>query len=127
MARAAVHYMAADPLLSSDHGSSLAAAAEFRGMVSALHAAGIEVYLQARAGPGPGLQQPSCERAAHAQPVPSLARRCPSLSSLSTADQNVAPGRCRSTSPSLPRAPTSGRPRWACAASTTAPTTAAMG
>jgi pullulanase/glycogen debranching enzyme len=46
MARAAVHYRAADPLLASSAlASSVAAAAEFRRMVSALHAAGIEVLL----------------------------------------------------------------------------------
>lgn len=50
MARAAVHHMAADPLLGTDPASSLVAAAEFRRMVSALHAAKIEVYLQVSTG-----------------------------------------------------------------------------
>lgn len=46
MARAAVHYLAADPLLASTAlASSAAAAAEFRHMVASLHAAGIEVLL----------------------------------------------------------------------------------
>lgn len=50
MTRTALHHWAADPLLSStDRASSLAAAADFRQMASELHAAGIEVYLQARA------------------------------------------------------------------------------
>lgn len=56
LSRAAVHLMAADPTLACDSSTSVAAAAEFRGMVSQLHAAGIEVYLMVGAGPvwGPG-------------------------------------------------------------------------
>ncbi|KAL4443720.1 hypothetical protein ABPG75_011457 [Micractinium tetrahymenae] len=45
LSRAAVHLMAADPALARDGSTSVAAAAEFRSMVSQLHAAGIEVYL----------------------------------------------------------------------------------
>ncbi|PSC72831.1 60S ribosomal export NMD3-like [Micractinium conductrix] len=46
LSRAAVHLMAADPTLASDGASSAAAAAaEFRQMVSTLHAAGIEVIV----------------------------------------------------------------------------------
>jgi pullulanase/glycogen debranching enzyme len=51
MARAAVHYLAADPLLASTAlASSAAAAAEFRHMVASLHAAGIEVLLMVGLG-----------------------------------------------------------------------------
>lgn len=46
MSRAAVHYLAADPLLASAAcDSSVAAADEFRHMVSALHDRNIEVWL----------------------------------------------------------------------------------
>ncbi|KAL4447190.1 hypothetical protein ABPG77_007223 [Micractinium sp. CCAP 211/92] len=45
LSRAAVHLMAADPTLACDGSTSVAAAAEFRSMVSQLHEAGIEVYL----------------------------------------------------------------------------------
>ena len=60
LSRAAVHFLAADPLLaaaddpsptaaasgSGSSSSSLVAAAQFRSMVSRLHAAGVEVLLQ---------------------------------------------------------------------------------
>lgn len=46
LSRAAVHFMAADPsLAASSSSSSSTAAAEFRSMVSQLHAAGIEVMV----------------------------------------------------------------------------------
>ncbi len=49
LSRAAVHLMAADPTLACDGSTSVAAAAEFRSMVSQLHEAGIEVYLMVSA------------------------------------------------------------------------------
>lgn len=60
LARSAVHFMAADPQLASGGGagsSSLRAAAEFRQMVSLLHAQGIEVLLEVRREPCWGAEQ----------------------------------------------------------------------